>query len=1639
MAESSNVESSFVKIHQGLTKLAKEVPKKLTPLRNSIQVALDELDKLKDASNQGKLNANGVPIDSKELDKLANCLIVPIRQSCETKNSKLITIALDILHKSMDFGYFRGSAIDEEDPTKKLMPKIITMISGCFDHSDDNVQLQIIKAFHTAVASPICDVHEASLLNAIRTCYNIFLVSRNTVNQNTAKGTLTHMLHVIFSRMELQMSPDIVIGIDDSFEDDLDEQLNRIESGDPSARKFISKEASMTDIRRELEKQQLQEKERTAAQSNTPESFSRQILNEIVDKISTTSDNATEESKKEESEEKQKEKESGHHIFTDCYLVFRALCKRSMKDIPRESAADMNSIDMRSKILSLDLLLGVLEGSGPVFRSCDRFINSAIKKYLIMSLLTNGVSPNLRVFRLSLSIFLALVSYFKDYLKTELGVFYTKIFLVILESGNSSAQQKWMVLQVLLQICKNPQALVDIFINYDCDLDSKDVYERIINDLSKIAHGKQTTGNDPNFEKLRLLGLDCLVTITRSLVDWSKDVRSQYVSSVLEENAQEDSRRIGNEDPTKLDVDGPGTPTKPQSRPNAGPDFTATRQTKILLSEGVTKFNKNPKKGIRFLIDHSFVENNPESVAKFLRNQEKLDKASVGDYLGEKDPFCISVLHSYVDAFTFEDLAVDLALRKFLSLFRLPGEAQKIDRMMEKFAERYFGQHSDVGFANADSVYILAFSIIMLATDQHNPSIKNKMTKQIWIDRQAKNNGGGDYDKQFLSEVFDRVAASPIKLKDDEENTSSDGLSEDPKVRRKNFQKEMERTVTKSTNEIKEKSQGTTYYRAKQTELVKPMFEIAWGPMLAAFSVLMEDSDDPDVVALCLEGMKQNTSLSCTFFMETERRAFVTTLTKFTFLHNLREMKQKNIESTKTLMEIALTEANYLQDSWLMILQSISHLEQLHLVGSGASTEAIPKFAEDMGRLAAMANIKLGFGSSKRPVSAQINYENVNAQMIAEQINTVAMDKIFSNSVNLNSDAIEEFTKALCQVSMDEIASSNPRIFSLQKLVELAHFNMNRIRLVWSRVWNILATHFTKVGCDKSPHISVYAIDSLKQLAMKFLEKNELANYHFQKEFLKPFELIMANQSDVKIRDMVIRCLSNMVLAKAQNIKSGWKSIFVVFTVAATDHDETIVRLAFDMVQEINQKYFHMVAESFFVDCVNCLVAYGNGVLFIDIGKLSIESLVNCAKALAEGHVIPLEPVDPNNPKVIFCENDKHLSLWFPILTGLSGIVGHSHIDVRTLALRSLFGILSSYGQMFHQNFWRLMFRGVLLPIFDNVRYAGSSDLLKGDNEWLTTTCLLALNSLIDLFCSFFNEISFLLGEFLNLLASCILQENESLATIGATCFLQLVMTNGSRFDDAMWTLVCSRLAHILENNSPTELLVVSNDTNSSGTKTRLPTEDNERQIEAEVENEMKQSKTNSTTSTKALRSKCTVQLGLIEALNEIAFAHYSSLTTDHLSSLLDSLEKCYAFCREVNHNPTLRSKIERSGLVDLLLRKETTAVSCYLRVLFRMFAETIKDSETRNQIAESRLLLKCQEVILDYIDRFGDSNPNKAEQKKIITAYNHIIVQILKGILELHDAQVRMNMFYISNFPSNTEDLSFLSILQRCFLSYVN
>jgi brefeldin A-resistance guanine nucleotide exchange factor 1 len=82
----------------------------------------------------------------------------------------------------------------------------------------------------------------------------------------------------------------------------------------------------------------------------------------------------------------------------------------------------------------------------------------------------------------------------------------------------------------------------------------------------------------------------------------------------------------------------------------------------------------------------------------------------------------MQVLDAYTASFNFHDLRFDAAIRLFLESFRLPGEAQKIDRIINSFGNHFFGANPGI-FRGPDAAYVLAYSVIMLNTDRHNTQV----------------------------------------------------------------------------------------------------------------------------------------------------------------------------------------------------------------------------------------------------------------------------------------------------------------------------------------------------------------------------------------------------------------------------------------------------------------------------------------------------------------------------------------------------------------------------------------------------------------------------------------------------------------------------------------------------------------------------------------------------------------------------------------------------------------------------------------------------------------------------------------------------------------------------------------------------
>lgn len=429
------------------------------------------------------MTSNALPQPKSDSNVItAEKYFLPFELACQSKSPRIVVTALDCLQKLIAYGHLTGNVPDSTEPNKLLIVRIVETICGCFTgpQTDEGVQLQIIKALLTVMTSQHVEVHEGTVLLTIRTVYNVYLASRNLVNQTTARATLTQMINVIFARMETQAEEENV-RIDGEHQQ---QEAAVIANGDTEA-ELNAENASDTVDSQTIVKGILEDVVNSVVPLEEEINLENGGPDDNGDEVTTENDNMV-------------TAKFTHVLQKDAFLVFRALCKLSMKPLP-DGTPDPRSHELRSKILSLQLLLGILQNAGPVLRSNEMFV-IAIKQYLCVALSKNGVSSVPEVFELSLALFLALLARFKVHLKMQIEVFFKEIFMNILETSSSSFEHKWMVIHALTRICADAQSVVDIYVNYDCDLSAANLFERLVNDLSKIAQGRQALelGASPN-------------------------------------------------------------------------------------------------------------------------------------------------------------------------------------------------------------------------------------------------------------------------------------------------------------------------------------------------------------------------------------------------------------------------------------------------------------------------------------------------------------------------------------------------------------------------------------------------------------------------------------------------------------------------------------------------------------------------------------------------------------------------------------------------------------------------------------------------------------------------------------------------------------------------------------------------------------------------------------------------------------------------------------------------------------------------------------------------------------------------------------------------------------------------------------
>lgn len=462
---------------------------------------------------------------------------------------------------------------------------------------------------------------------------------------------------------------------------------------------------------------------------------------------------------------------------------------------------------------------------------------------------------------------------------------------------------------------------------------------------------------------------------------------------------------------------------------------------------------------------------------------------------------------------------------------------------MEKFAERFTEQNPDV-FPTADVAFILAFSIIMLNTDLHNPAIKEerRMTKEGFIRNNRGICDGNDLPEELLLSIFDRIKSNPISLKEDDEARERIGESKrnrgdnvptgvNPsslfsnqyddldRARESNFQKERDHIVRTTESLLKRRrpaqvEAGKSFHKKSpagkaprqaprfvmaedsglRDEYVSPMFEVTWGPALAAFSTAMESangtvgsliaiaSDEElelaaenaaETIEVCLTGFRFAICTAGLCGNETARDAYMLALAGFSQLGTGVLLEPRHIRCIQTMLGLAREDGEILGNSWQHIFKALSEINRFHqlfhlmarndrVAAAAAQRRQRRLEAKDMKRKErARRRIAAEDGESiNADVSEESGYsdtddslaesdlfdddyfimdeemdsrarDEANARAVYDAVSETSIEGIYERSISLTSNSVKDFVRILCRVSAAEISvGSNRKRFS---------------------------------------------------------------------------------------------------------------------------------------------------------------------------------------------------------------------------------------------------------------------------------------------------------------------------------------------------------------------------------------------------------------------------------------------------------------------------------------------------------------------------------------------------------------------------------------------------------------------------------
>lgn len=368
-----------------------------------------------------------------------------------------------------------------------------------------------------------------------------------------------------------------------------------------------------------------------------------------------------------------------------------------------------------------------------------------------------------------------------------------------MEGGSRKPDAREAMVESVGALARIPSFMVELFVNYDCEVDRSDLCEDMVGLLSRNAIPDSATWSTTSVPPL------CLDALLGYI---------QFIAERLDDEPIYD----GYPDHDRLHEQ---------------------RRTKRLIITGASKFNENPKAGLAYLQAQGIIEdvNDAKLVAAFLRGTSRISKKVLGDFISKKGNDAI--LEAFVGEFNFNGKRIDEAMRELLESFRLPGESALIERIMTVFSEQYCASDVPEGVADKDAAFVLTYAILMLNTDQYNPNLKS--SARMGYTDFAKNlrgvNNKADFAPEYLQEIFDSIKANEIILPDEHDNKHA-------------FDYAWKELLLKTESAGNLVLCDTNIYDAD-------MFAATWKPVVATLSYVFMSASDDAVFSRVITGFDQ--------------------------------------------------------------------------------------------------------------------------------------------------------------------------------------------------------------------------------------------------------------------------------------------------------------------------------------------------------------------------------------------------------------------------------------------------------------------------------------------------------------------------------------------------------------------------------------------------------------------------------------------------------------------------------------------------------------------------------------------------------------------------------------------------------------